>query len=220
MQAYASVVAARSPAVGLAARPSTFPAIPEVLAKDEELFAKGDHADFFYRVTSGAVRSYKLLSDGRRQIDAFHLPGDFFGLEAGEEHRFSVEAACPAKVIAFRRCRLPALTQEDPAFREAVMVAVLTRLERAQDHMLLLGRKTAQEKMATFLLGMAERLSDGDQHFDLPMPRADIADHLGLTIETVSRTLSQFARDGLIRLQIASRSVTLRNETALRTLDR
>jgi len=212
MQAPASSFTARSP-VGAALRPSSS------LAKDEELFAEGDHADCFYKVISGALRSFKLLSDGRRQIDAFHLPGDFLGLEAGGTHRFSAEAVCTAGVVAYRRCRLPALTQQDPAFREELMAAVLVSLERAQDHMLLLGRKTAEEKLATFLLGMAERLSDDEQHFDLPMPRADIADHLGLTIETVSRKLSQFARDGLIRLPAASRSVMLRNRTALRMLD-
>ena len=218
MQAFASAIAARSP-VGLAVRPSTSAAAPRALAKDEELFAEGDRADCFYKVISGAVRSYKLLTDGRRQIDAFHLPGDFFGLEAGAKHRFSVEAVCPAQVLVLRRCRLPVLAEEDPAFRDEVMAAVLTNLERAQDHMLLLGRKTAQEKMATFLLGMADRLSDDDEYFDLPMSRVDIADHLGLTIETVSRTLSQFSRDRLIRLTPAGRSIGLCNKMALKCLD-
>jgi CRP/FNR family nitrogen fixation transcriptional regulator len=214
----ASTAAARTPA-GFVARPSTFAATPRTIAKDEELFCEGDEADCFFKVISGAVCSYKLLSDGRRQIDAFHLPGDFFGLEAGDIHRFSVEAVAPGQVLVFRRSRLPAVVREDPAFGEEVMSAVLTNLERAQDHMLLLGRKTAQEKMATFLLGMAERLSDDDEHFDLPMPRADIADHLGLTIETVSRTLTQFVRSGLIRLMPAGRSIALCNKMALKNLD-
>ena len=95
------------------------------------------------------------------------------------------------------------------------MSATLRSLERAQDHMLLLGRKTAQEKMATFLLDMAERISEDDEHFELPMQRSDIADHLGLTIETVSRTLTQFARSGLIRLLPAGRSIGLCNKMAL-----
>jgi CRP/FNR family transcriptional regulator, nitrogen fixation regulation protein len=168
---------------------------------------------------SGAIRSYKLLSDGRRQIDAFHLEGDLFGLEAGVEHRFSAEAVGNAAVIAYRRSRLAALIEEDRTFREQVMSATLRSLERAQDHMLLLGRKTAQEKIATFLLDMAKRISGDDAHFDLPMQRTDIADHLGLTIETVSRTLTQFARDGLIRLPAASRSVMLCNKLALRRLN-
>jgi CRP/FNR family nitrogen fixation transcriptional regulator len=108
---------------------------------------------------------------------------------------------------------------EDGAFRDQVMTAMLRSLERAQDHMLLLGRKTAQEKVATFLLEMSERISDDDDQFDLPMLRNDIADHLGLTIETVSRTLNQFDRDGLIRLPAASRSVVLRDRAALERLN-
>jgi len=189
------------------------------LRKGRELFAEGDEAECFYKVVSGAIRSYKLLSDGRRQIDAFHLPGDILGLETGAEHRFSAEAVGSATVIAYRRSRLPALIAEDAAFREQVMSAMLRSLERAQDHMLLLGRKTAHEKVASFLLDMAERIADDEAHFDLPMLRNDIADHLGLTIETVSRTLNQFDRDGLIRLPAASRSVMLRNRAALERLN-
>jgi CRP/FNR family nitrogen fixation transcriptional regulator len=190
-----------------------------VLGKGEELFAEGDDAEYFYKVVSGAIRSYKLLSDGRRQIDAFHLAGDIFGLEIGEEHRFSAEAVGDAAVIAYRRTRLAALGEHDRSFAEQIMSATLRSLKRAQDHMLLLGRRTAQEKIATFLLDMAERISDDAQHFDLPMQRTDIADHLGLTIETVSRTLTQFARDGLIRLAASSRSVMLCNKAALRHLN-
>ena len=190
-----------------------------VLAKGEELFSEGDDAEFFYEVVSGAIRSYKLLSDGRRQIDAFHLTGDIFGLEAGREHRFSAEAVGEVTVIAYRRSRLTTLIQDDAEFRDRIMNATLRSLERAQDHMLLLGRKTAQEKMATFLLDMADRLSDDHEHFELPMQRSDIADHLGLTIETVSRTLTQFARGGLIELLPASRSIGLCNKLALRGLN-
>jgi CRP/FNR family nitrogen fixation transcriptional regulator len=190
-----------------------------VLSKDEELFAEGDEADCFYQVVSGAIRSYKLLSDGRRQIDAFHLPGDIFGLEAGAEHRFSAEALGDASVIAYRRSRLAALIHDDPAFRDKLMSSTLRSLERAQDHMLLLGRKTAQEKLATFLLDLAQRICGNDEHLELPMQRSDIADHLGLTIETVSRTLTQFARSGLIRLLPASRSIGLCNRPALQGLN-
>ena len=190
-----------------------------VLAKGEELFSEGDDAEYFYEVVSGSIRSYKLLSDGRRQIDAFHLQGDIFGLEAGSEHRFSAEAVGDVTVVAYRRSRLSALIQEEARFGDRIMNATLRSLERAQDHMLLLGRKTAQEKMATFLLDMADRLSDDHEHFELPMQRSDIADHLGLTIETVSRTLTQFARSGLIELLPASRSIGLCNKLALRGLN-
>jgi CRP/FNR family nitrogen fixation transcriptional regulator len=206
-----------------AVRPATAGRMPAgvqmVLRKGEELFAEGDESEFFYQVQSGAIRSCKLLSDGRRQIDAFHLGGDIFGLEAGSEHRFSAEAVGDVTVIAYRRSRLGSLIQDDPAFRDKIMTATLRSLERAQDHMMLLGRKTAQEKLASFLLDMAERVSRDDEHFELPMQRSDIADHLGLTIETVSRTLTQFTRSGLIRLLPAGRSIGLSNKMALRSLN-
>jgi CRP/FNR family nitrogen fixation transcriptional regulator len=188
------------------------------LARGEELFAEGDAAEFFYKVVAGSIRSCKLLTDGRRQIDAFHLAGDIFGLEAGAEHRFTAEALEGTTVLAFRRSRLAELTSGDAAFAEEVMTAMMSSLERAQEHMLTLGRKTALEKIASFLLDMADRLVGGRGHVDLPMQRADIADHLGLTIETVSRTLTQLARDGLIGLTAGSRSVDLRNLAALRLL--
>jgi CRP/FNR family nitrogen fixation transcriptional regulator len=189
----------------------------QVLGKGEEVFAEGDAAEFFYKVVSGTIRTYKLLSDGRRQIDAFHLGGDIFGIEAGHEHRFSAEAVEGATVIAFRRSRLDSLTQQNPAFGEQVMASMIRNLERAQDHMLLLGRKTAQEKIASFLLDLAERMHEDDQ-FELPMQRTDIADHLGLTIETVSRMLTQFARQGLIKLAASSRNIVL-NKVALARLN-
>lgn len=188
-------------------------------SKGEELFAEGDRAESFYEVRSGTVRTCKLLSDGRRLIDAFQFAGDIFGIEAGAEHRFSAEAIADVTVVAYRRSRLATMAEADPAFGDRVMQATLRSLERAQSHMLLLGRKTAREKMATFLLDMAERLSDDDEHFELPMQRTDIADHLGLTIETVSRTLTQFDRTGLIHLPASSRSVALCNKAALRRLE-
>ncbi len=193
--------------------------MPIALGKNEQLFDEGDAADYFYQVVSGVIRSYKLLSDGRRQIDAFHLRGDIFGLEAGGDHRFSAEAVGDASVVAYRRSRLDSLTREDPAFGEKIMTATLRNLARAQAHMLLLGRKTAEEKIAAFLLDMAERISKDDEHLDLPMQRSDIADHLGLTIETVSRILSRFARSGLIRLLPAGRSIGLCNRMALQSLN-
>lgn len=186
--------------------------------KDEEIFAEGDRAAYFYKVVSGAVRTFKLLSDGRRQIDAFHLPGDIFGLETGEEHRFSAEALGDVTVIAFRRCSLEALALQDQAFAHQVIGSMMQALERAQSHMLLLGRKNALEKIATFLLVLSERLTE-DGHVDLPMSRIDIADHLGLTIETVSRSLTQLERQGIIKLPDHRRSIILRDKAALERLD-
>jgi CRP/FNR family nitrogen fixation transcriptional regulator len=140
------------------------------LVKGEELFAEGHTADYFYKVVSGTVRTYKLLSDGRRQIDEFHLAGDIFGLETGEGHRFSAEAVDDTTVVAFRRRRFETLAHDDPALGDEVMASMMRSLERAHDHMMLLGRKTAQEKIATFLLDLGRRMpSDGS--FDLPMQR-------------------------------------------------
>ena len=189
-----------------------------ILAQGDELFAEGDDADFFYKVVSGTVRTYKLLSDGRRQIDAFPLAGDIFGLEPGAVHRFSAEAVERCEVIAYRRCRFATLAQDDPALGDQLMSSMMVNLERAHAHMLLLGRKTAQEKIASFLLDMGRRVSRSDS-FELPMQRSDIADHLGLTIETVSRTLTQLAKDGVIKLAAASRSVVLCDKAALQRLD-
>ncbi|CAN5923652.1 helix-turn-helix domain-containing protein [soil metagenome] len=223
MQAYTATHPSNFPAAAFGLRapaPTKMPAgIQMVLTKGEELFAEGDEAESFYQVVSGTIRSYKLLSDGRRQIDAFHLHGDIFGLEGSTEHRFSAEAVGNASVIAYRRSRLTDLIEDDAGFRGRVMSATLRNLERAQDHMLLLGRKTAQEKIATFLLDMARRISDDEAHFELPMLRTDIADHLGLTIETVSRTLTQFARSGLIELLPASRCIGLCNKSGLQRLN-
>jgi CRP/FNR family nitrogen fixation transcriptional regulator len=158
------------------------------------------------------------LNDGRRQIDEFHLGGDIFGLETGDEHRFSADAVDAATIVAFRRRRFETLAHDDPALGDQVMSSMMRSLERAHDHMMLLGRKTAQEKVATFLLNMARRVSKEDS-FELPMQRTDIADHLGLTIETVSRTMTQFAREGLIKLAAARRSVVLCDKAALRRLN-
>ena len=200
------------------AAPKRLPGTASVLARGDELFAEGDDADCFYKVVSGTIRTCKLLSDGRRQIDAFHLAGDIFGLEPGATHRFSAEAVERAEVVAFRRCRFATLAQDDPALGDQLMSSMMVNLERAHDHMLLLGRKTAQEKIASFLLDIGRRVSRSDS-FELPMQRSDIADHLGLTIETVSRTLTQLAKDGVIKLAAASRSVVLSDKAALQRLN-
>ena len=190
----------------------------KLFAKGEEIFGEGDRAAFFYKVVSGAVRTSKLLTDGRRQIDAFHLSGDIFGIEVGGEHRFSAEALGDATVIAYQRCNLDTLASSDGAFSREVLAAMMRSLERAQNHMLLLGRKSAVERIATFLLDLAARISE-DGHVDLPMSRIDIADHLGLTIETVSRSLTQLEREGVIEVPAHRRLIVLSNRAALQRLD-
>jgi CRP/FNR family transcriptional regulator, nitrogen fixation regulation protein len=185
--------------------------------KDEEIFAEGDKAAYVYKVLSGVVRTSKLLSDGRRQIDAFHLAGDIFGIEAGDEYRFCAESVGNCVVVAYRRSHLAALTGSDAQLGQDMTMGMMRSLVRAQNHMLLLGRKSALEKIATFLLDMAERTAD-DSTLDLPMSRTDIADHLGLTIETVSRSFTQLERQGIIGLPSARR-IVLSNRAALERLN-
>jgi CRP/FNR family transcriptional regulator, nitrogen fixation regulation protein len=185
--------------------------------KDEEIFAEGDKAAYVYKVLSGVVRTSKLLSDGRRQIDAFHLAGDIFGIEAGDEYRFCAESVGNCVVVAYRRSHLAALTGSDAQLGQDMTMGMMRSLVRAQNHMLLLGRKSALEKIATFLLDMAERTAD-DSTLDLPMSRTDIADHLGLTIETVSRSFTQLERQGIIGLPSARR-IVLSNRAALGRLN-
>lgn len=226
MQAFSAASGSRIPAAlamqGASAMPRTAdesePGVMRRFSRDEELFAEGDACSFFYKVVSGTVRTGKLLVDGRRQIDAFHLAGDVFGLESGGHHRATAEAVDDVVAIAYRRGRFASLVHDHPAFGEQLVSSMLTSLDRANDHITLLGRKTALEKMASFLLDMARRRPGADRVV-LPMQRMDIADHLGLTIETVSRTLTQMVRDGLIRLADAGRTVILADKARLQVLD-
>lgn len=157
-------------------------------AKDEEIYAQEEDADLIYRVVSGVVRTTRLLSDGRRQVGDFYQAGDLFGLEVGVQHRYSAEALCDCTIQVVKRSALKAQAEEGELDR-AIWEATCRDLERAQDHVLLLGRKTACEKVASFLMDLAGR--GPAEAIDLPMGRQDIADYLGLTIETVSRMLTQ-----------------------------
>ncbi|MBN9042595.1 MAG: transcriptional regulator [Rhizobiales bacterium 62-47] len=163
-----------------------------------EVFGEGEEAEYVYQILSGAVRTYKLLSDGRRQINSFHLPGDMFGLENGTTHRFSAEAVVETRVrITKRRSLLETMTSRDEG-ASSVLSLVTRTLQHAENHMLLLGRKTALERVAAFLLEMDERLVHPNV-LTLPMSRRDIADYLGLTIETVSRAFSTLRDEEMLR---------------------
>jgi CRP-like cAMP-binding protein len=161
---------------------------------------------------SGAVRSYKVLADGRRQVGAFYLSGDLFGLEAGDEHSFSAEAVTDAKILVVKRSAVVALAERDHDVARQLWTITSRELRRVQDHILLL-IKTAKERVVDFLLEMAQR-APGSNQVDLPMSRQDIADYLGLTIETVSRTLTDLENMAAIELP-TSRRVVLRNRAAL-----
>jgi CRP/FNR family nitrogen fixation transcriptional regulator len=182
-------------------------------AQNSELYADGDEVRFFYKVVSGVVRTCKFLSDGRRQIDGFHAAGEIFGLEMSAEHTLSAEAVTDCSVIAYRWRGLQAMDSQAEPTAPQVFSYAMRCLERAQHHSLLFGRRSAAQRLAAFLLEMARAETDVSA-VDLAMTRQDIADYLGLTIETVSRTLSQFERDRLIALPSA-RHVVLRNRTIL-----
>jgi len=158
--------------------------------KGVEIFGEKEPADYVYQVMSGAVRSYKLLSDGRRQIGAFHLAGDIFGLETGTDHRFTAEAIVDTTVRLMKRRSLEMVAESDVKVARNLLSMTTTNLRHAEDHMLLLGRKTSLERVAAFLIEM-DRRSTAAGILALPMCRRDIADYLGLTLETVSRALSR-----------------------------
>lgn len=185
---------------------------PMSFGRNEEIFGENEPAEYVYKVVSGTVRTYRILNDGRRQIGAFHLPGDIFGLEVGEDHTFSAEAISEATVLVVKRSTVTALAQRDGGVARQLWNLTARELHRAQEHMLLL-IKSAQERVAGFLLEMAGRGPAGNT-VELPMSRQDIADYLGLTIETVSRTLTQLESGGAIALP-SSRRVVLRNRQAL-----
>ena len=186
-------------------------------ARNTEVYGEDEPAEYFYQVVSGAVRTYKVLQDGRRQIGAFYLPGDVFGLEAGALHAFSAEAITETTVRIARRSTIIAQATRDSDLAADLWVQTAGGLRLAQEHMLLLGRKSAQERVASFLLDMARRES-ATEVVELPMSRQDIADYLGLTIETVSRTLTQLEDKEAIELP-TSRRIRLRSRASLQRLN-
>ena len=189
---------------------------PMSFARNAEIYGESEPADYLYKVVSGTVRTYKVLSDGRRQIGAFYMAGDVFGLEMGDEHTFSAEAISDAKVLVIKRRALVALAERDSDVARQLWALTGRELSRVQDHIMLL-IKTAQERVAGFLLEMAERASNNGA-LELPMSRQDIADYLGLTIETVSRTLTTLENAATIELP-TSRRIVLRNRSALNRLN-
>lgn len=166
-------------------------------APGEAIFGQGDRAAMVYRVISGAAISYRLLHDGRRQVTEFHMPGDFIGLEAGIDYRTTAEALGPVMVVALRRSALAELAADDSGLARALWQMSVRAFQRSEDHAMILARQGATERVAAFLLDYADRVGARDA-LDLPMTRQDMADHLGLTIHTVSRTLSQLQAEGLI----------------------
>lgn len=187
--------------------------------KGTEIFGEREPADYVYQVVTGAVRSYKLLSDGRRQIGAFHLAGDIFGLEIDTDHRFTAEAIVDTTVSLMRRRSLELVAENDAKVAHNLLSMTSSNLRHAEDHMLLLGRKTSLERVAAFLIEM-DRRSTAAGILALPMSRRDIADYLGLTLETVSRALSRLHDLGILGfIGNNQRQIVLRNRNKLASLD-
>ena len=186
-------------------------------SKEEEIYGEGEPAEFVYQIVRGAVRTHKLLSDGRRQIGAFHLPGDVFGLEAGPNHRLTAEAIIDTTVRLVKRSSLEHAATTDVEVARSLWQMTAGDLQHAENHMLLLGRKTAMERVAAFLLEMDRRLSAAAL-MALPMCRRDIGDYLGLTLETVSRALSELHDRGTLDFS-GARQIVLRNRQHLRTMN-
>lgn len=183
---------------------------------DRPIYAEGDEVRSFYKVVNGVVRTCRFLNDGRRQIDAFHMEGDVFGLEISADHCMSAEAVSDCTVIAYRRRGLEAMVTQDEGLSRWFFSHVMSTLALTREHSLLLSRGSATQKIAAFLLEAVDR-EGGRNAVDLAMSRQDIADYVGLTIETVSRTMSQLERDGIISLPCARR-VVLKDPRALRGL--
>ena len=164
---------------------------------------EGDPAESLYNVTGGCVKLYKLLADGRRQITGFLFPGDFLGLALEDHYAYSAEAVSDVTLCRFPRRRLERLLEDLPKLEKRLLGNASNELAAAQDQMILLGRKTAREKIASFLVNLAARAERRGQPSDplpLPMSRTDIADSLGLTTETVSRTFTQLKTQRVITL--------------------
>lgn len=209
------MLASSTAGLGEAALAQSKPALR--FTQDSPIYDEGDKAKLVYKVVSGVVRTCKFLSDGRRQIDAFYGAGEMFGLEIGSAHRLCAEAVSDCIVIPYHRHGLEQLAATDGQFARQFVSYAMRCLARAQDHSLLLGRRSAVQKVAAFLLDLSER-SAGDDVIDLPMARHDIGDYLGLTIETVSRTMTQLERDGVIAMPTARR-IRLSNRLALEDLN-
>lgn len=184
-------------------------------SKGAEIYGEKEVAEYVYKVLSGSVRTYSVLNDGRRHIGAFYLPGDIFGVESEDEHSLSAEAITDASILLVRRHTVMDVAKRNQNVMGQLLHCTSRELRQARDHVQLLV-KTAQERVASFLLEMSDRLSG--ETVELPMSRQDIADYLGLTIETVSRTLTQLGQKKAIELP-TSRTIVLRNRGALAMLN-
>jgi CRP/FNR family transcriptional regulator, anaerobic regulatory protein len=172
-----------------------------VFRQREALFEQDGLATSVYNITSGAVRLYKLLPDGRRQVVGFALPGDFLGLSMAERNAFCADALSPVTACQFGRVHFSRYLDEKPHLLRRLHERASHELSLAQDQLVILGRRTAEERVVAFLMGMRRRwarITGASLHVPLPMTRQDIGDFLGLTVETVSRMMTRLAREKAI----------------------
>ena len=177
-----------------------------------QLYGENEPAEYLYCLVAGVARGYRMTPDGRRQVVAFYVPGDLFGFELAGEHSFSVEAVSNSKVRMIKRTLISVAAAHDQDIAEDLVSSLAHELRRNQQHVRRLG-KTAPERVASFVLELAERLSK-DGMVDVPMSRRDIADYLGVTIETVSRTLTQLTNMAAIAM-FGPRKIAIRDSGLL-----
>ena len=211
-----SVIQAPTPFVVRQPAALVLDGLPHSHGQGETIFDEGEPANRIYQLISGSLRTCRILRDGRRQIEAFHFAGDVFGLESGETYRAAAQTLSPTLVRVMPRPALEALAAERGDVARRLLELTTDSLRRCQDHVLMLGRRTACERVAALLLDLAER-TGAQALLDVPMTRQDMADYLGLTIETVSRTFTQFQHDGLSALP-TTRKVLLRDRAALEAM--
>lgn len=188
--------------------------------KNRTIYYEGDEAEHYFKVRSGTVRLCKVTEDGRRQIAAFHTAGDLFGWTDHDAYNFSAEAVTDVTVEKYQRGRVEESVRANPSLGRRVLALLSNQLASAHEHLLLLGRMTASERIAVFLLDLVRRqpaARGAAATIELPMNRKDMADYLGLTVETVSRTMSAFKRKGIISFAVPE-SVQLKHSTALERL--
>jgi len=183
------------------------------LEKHRPVFVAGDQADRFFEVESGAVMVYRLLDDGRRQVVEVVFPGHICGLAKGDEHEFCGETLMPTALRSFKRS---ALGQSD-ILRARVVDSLQRQLAALHDHTVSLGRKTAEERICTLILRLQEQGGDRCDAVELPMSRTEIADYLGLTLETVCRTITQLVRRKVLAPGASRSKIVVPNIERLRT---
>src|SRR5262245_42350456 len=182
-------------------------------SRDRTIVIEGEPSEYIFLVISGVVRSFRSFQNGTRSIVDFYLPTEFFGLTNHPTHLLTAEAAADANILFFKRSALVSMANRESRIANFLLTATLTELQRTQEHSLLISRD-AKCRVASFLIGLSKRMGT-QTSLDLPMSHQDIADHLGLTIETLSRVITQLENSGLIARGRPSRDLILKDRRAL-----